>query len=91
MIIFDPVLLLAKISQTANVGRALSAPSELLSCSYGWGCFGLRSELSRVKWGEKDPHRTFQKTGPSFNSLFLGIRELRILRPTVPRSATGLM
>lgn len=86
MIIFDPVLLLAKISQTASVGRALSVPSELLSCSYNWGCFGLRSELSRVKWGGgEDPHRTFQKTGPSFNSLFLGIRELRILRPTVPR------
>lgn len=35
MIIFDPVLLLAKISQIANVGRALIEPSELLQLQLG--------------------------------------------------------
>lgn len=75
-----------KISQTAKVGRTLFISSDkLLFHSYNWDYFGLRSALSNVQGEKNPPPRTsFPKSGPSFNSLLLSIKELRILRPTAP-------
>lgn len=57
--IFDPVLLLAKIPRTAKVGSArIVSSDELLFGSEDWDYSGLRSELSNGQ-GKTTLHMRF--------------------------------
>lgn len=87
-IIFDPVLLLAKFLKQPKLAELWSFLLTSYCLQLQLGLFWPKVRVVQCAGGKQPSTQTsFCKSGPSFNSLFLRIIELRILRPAVSRPA----